>query len=393
MNEEPKMKALIDCTALSAGGGVQGAIALLVNLRRQRDVAWIAVVPTSLTPPLPPELTADDRVLYVRKRNNADRVFLSYKLRRVEAAFAPDVVFTVGGPAYFRARAPHLVGFALPHLIYAPDGPLARPSLFERFRDWLQRNALRRSDHLVVQTETVRRRLAHLLNIDPHRISVIGNCVNPVLTRHAKGEAPASGRFGFLIPSTYYPHKNLEITAPVAATMRRLDPNLDFEFRFTLDATSVHWGKLIGEARQHGVADRLIALGTLNLNELARAYRAASAVFLPTLREASTAVYPESFFFGRPLATSDMDFARELCGPAALFVPPLDAKATARSLVELARSPELQARLVVAGKHQLAKAYPDPAEKFAMQLDLLAKLSARTKAAGSRSVERIEEFV
>jgi glycosyltransferase involved in cell wall biosynthesis len=379
------MKVLIDCTPLSAGGGVQGAIALLVNLREQRDLAWLAVVPTSLTPPLPPELADDNRVMLVRKRNSADRVLLSYKLRRVEAAFAPDIVFTVSGPAYFRARAPHVVGFALPHLIYKPDGPLSSPTLFEKFRDWLQRSALRRSDHLVVQTDTVKRRLARRLNINSSKISVIRNCVNPILAHYGGAEALAPERFAFLIPSTYYPHKNLEITPSVAAAMRRLDPALDFEFRFTLEASGFHWYKIAREAEQLGVADRLIALGALKLDELALAYLAASAVFLPTLREASTAVYPESFFFRRPLATSDVDFALELCGEAALFSPPLDAEATARSLVELARSPQLRAQLVETGKKQLLKTYPGPDAKFAMQLELLRSLASTKQTSDSRT--------
>jgi glycosyltransferase involved in cell wall biosynthesis len=369
------MRVLVDCTPLSVGGGAQGAIALLVNLRGQSDVAWLAVVPASLTPPLPPEVAVDDRVVSVVKRNSVDRILLSYKLRRLEASFAPDVVFTVSGPAYFRARAFHVVGFALPHLIYEPDGPLPSSTLFEKFRDRLQRSALRRSDHLVVQTHTVKRRLASRLDINADKISVIGNCVNPILTQYVGDEAPSTGRFGFLIPSTYYPHKNLEITPSVAARMRRLDPGLDFEFRFTLEAASVHWSNIARQADRLGVMDRFVALGALGLGELALAYQAASAVFLPTLREASTAVYPESFFFRRPLATSDVDFARELCGDAALFAPPLDAEAIARSLIKLANSPQLRAQLVEAGRKQLVRTYPHPNEKFAMQIELLSKLS------------------
>jgi glycosyltransferase involved in cell wall biosynthesis len=370
------MKVLVDCTPLAWGGGVQGAIALLVNLRQQSDIDWQAVVPIPLQSFLPPEVAFDARVFFVQKRHNFDRVWLRYKLPHIEAAFAPDIVFTVSGPAYFRARAYHVVGFALPTLIYKPDGPLTSPTLLGKLTDWLRCIALRQADHFAVQTQVVADRLARRLQIDPDRISVIGNCVNPLLAQHSPGEDPPIGCFGILIPTAYYLHKNLEITPPVAAAMRRLDPELDFEFRFTLEPSSPHWRAIAAEAKRLGIADRLVAVGTLRLNELALAYRAASAVFLPTLREASTAVYPESFFFERPLVTSDMDFARELCGDAAIFVPPQDVDQIAARLIELARSAELRSRLITAGRRQLPRAYPSSSEKFKLQVELLHRVIA-----------------
>jgi glycosyltransferase involved in cell wall biosynthesis len=388
------MKVLIDCVPLSVGGGVQVAIALLINLREQANVEWQAVVPTLLRSALPAEVSGDPRVVFVPKRYALDRIWLRSKLIAIERAFAPDVVFTVFGPAYFRARALHVVGFALPGLIYDQDGP---PNAFPRsvkMGNWLRRILLRKADHLVVETQTVRLRLAQRLGINGARISVIGNSVNPVLSRLICNESRPDDRFGILIPSTYYPHKNLGITPPVAAALRKLNPNLDFEFRFTLDLASSAWRALAADADRLGVADRLVTLGTLQLDDLARAYRAASAVFLPTLSEASTAVYPESFFFRRPLVTSDMDFSRELCGTAALYVSPLEPEQIAARLVELARSSSLRTQLVEAGKRQLGT-YPSPKEKFEMQMNMLARvaeLSATGQVAVSPRVSRRRRY-
>lgn len=369
------MKLLVDCSPLSQGGGVQAAIAFLANLQERSDIVWQAVLPESLRPFLPISVAADARVSFVRKRSGLHNVAVGRVLLKIERTFSPDVVFTVFGPAYFRARACHVVGFAMPNLIYEPDGPLGSRTISDRLRNWIRRVMLRRADHLVVETETVRTRLSQCLGIAPSRISVIGNSVNPLLLREAIAHDPPMGRFGFLLPSAYYRHKNLEITPAVAAAMRRIDPQLDFEFRFTLEASSKNWRAIKGEAKRLGVADRLVTLGVLRLEILARAYREASAVFLPTLREASTAVYPESFFFGRPLVTSDMDFARELCDDAALFVPPLDSEEIAAQLVELARSPELRERLFESGKRHLSNAFPQPAEKFSIQIDLLRSMA------------------
>jgi glycosyltransferase involved in cell wall biosynthesis len=233
----------------------------------------------------------------------------------------------------------------------------------------------RRGDHIVVETETARRRLAHRLGIDRALISVIPNSPNPLLKRLQEPPAWVDGPFNLLIPSAYYRHKNLEIVPHVASAMRRLSPDLDFRFHFTLPADSAPWQRIAGAAAALGVADRLTTLGVVPIEALSRAYHDAAAVYLPTLLEISTGVYPESFFFRRPLVTSAMDFAHELCGDAALFVPPRDAQATASRLVELAASPQLRAYLVAAGARQLLSAYPTPEEKFKLQLDLITKVA------------------
>jgi glycosyltransferase involved in cell wall biosynthesis len=125
------------------------------------------------------------------------------------------------------------------------------------------------------------------------------------------------------------------------------------------------------------MGDRITSLGVLPLEALGRAYAAASLVFLPTLREASTAVYPEAFHFRRPLVTSDLDFAHELCGDAAAFVPPLDPIATARTITGIAADRAWAERLIDAGERQLAAGYPSPARKLEMQLNLLERLATR----------------
>jgi glycosyltransferase involved in cell wall biosynthesis len=420
------MKVLVDCVPLSVGGGVQVAIGVVTAFARQSAVNWTAVAPRYLRPALPETLAADPRILFVNRRCQADRVWLSRRLHWIERAVAPDVVFTVFGPPFFRARAPHLVGFAIPHLIYdrhakMPRGNLidkmgdaARRMLFRRAdhiveprRDLIEKMGdparcmlFRRADHIVVETETARRRLADRLSIDRARISVIPNSPNPLLERLPEQPAWAEERFNILIPSAYYWHKNLGIVPQVAAAMRQLSPDLDFQFRFTLPADGAPWQRISKSAAALGVADRLITLGVVRIEALSRAYHEATAVYLPTLREISTAVYPESFFFRRPLVTSDLDFARELCGEAALFVPPLDPQATAARLIELAVSPALSARLVAGGERQLVSAYPTPEEKFRLQLDLIAKVSSgqmlnvrssgtgtgKAAAAGSRAI-------
>ena len=153
------MKVHIDCMPLTVGGGVQVAIGVLFGLADQSRVAWTAVVPTALRPMLPDNLAGDRRIRFVCRRSIADRVCLPPLLRRIEQDAAPDVVFTVFGPPLLKARSPHVVGFALPHLIYERDPEMPKPSLINRAGDVVRRHSFRSADHLVVETATARERV------------------------------------------------------------------------------------------------------------------------------------------------------------------------------------------------------------------------------------------
>lgn len=364
------MKILVDGTPLSKGGGVQVTIALLLNLQTSHSIAWQALLPEEIQTSLPSALQGDERISFLPKSSVKNKILLLFKLPNIERTIAPDVVFTVFGPAYFRAKAPHLVGFALPNMVYRDIG-LGRPSFASRLIDLWRRFSLRRATHLIVETETVKERLALQMGIARDRISVVGNSVNPILRRRERMTDP-SGTFRILVPSAYYRHKNLEIVPLVAKCLSDMRPGFDFEITLTLDSHSAHWLRIRALAAELGVQDRVTTLGHVNIASLSEAYSDASAIFLPTLIEVSTAVYPESFFFRRPLVTSDRDFARELCGDAALFVDPLDAEDMAEELLRLASNTDLMTALVEAGARQLDAKFPTTTEKFQMQLNALS---------------------
>jgi glycosyltransferase involved in cell wall biosynthesis len=380
------LRLLVDCAPLSGGGGAQVASAFLEHLIDEPQVQWIAIISKSMLYALSDRLKRDQRVIIVEKKSWFDRLVIRRLLVRHENMFKPNVVFSVFGPAYFRAKNRHLVGFALPLMIYDYDHLLGQPKVAGKFITWLGRRAFRRTDHIVVETETVRQRLSSRLKIPAHRISVIGNGINPLFSAAISDKQRAdSDVFGIIVPSAYYRHKNLEVIPDIAAEMRKLDPDFRFEFRLTLQQDSAAWKNIATAAAKLGIGDCLTTLGVLSLDALAEQYAKASATFLPTLREASTAVYPETFYAERPLVTTDIDFARELCWNAALYVTYSDLETTAATLLRLAKDPILQADLVAAGKHQLATTYPTTAQKYAMQMSLIRTVAGSATSAMDQS--------
>lgn len=369
------MRLLVDGTPLHSGGGVQVAAGLLQGLAGS-PIHWRALLPEAVAAQLPEALQAHPAIIRLPKRGKLDLVRIARACRAVEADVQPDLVFTVFGPAYFKARAPHLVGFALPNLVYPPPPGLPAPGIKARGMQLLRQHMIGWADHLVVETDSFARRTARAIGFDPSRIHVVRNAVNPMLEGFVRKPLPEGGVVQLLVPSAYYPHKNLEAVPRVAAALEKLVPDA-FRFNLTLDSTSQGWARISALATQLGVADRVATLGVLPLATLAQAYRDATLVFLPTLREASTAVYPEAFHFGRPLVTTDIDFAHELCGDAALFVDPHRPDSMAAALASLIMQRDRAEALVAAGTSQLAKGYPTAKDKFAAQLRLFEELAMR----------------
>lgn len=373
----PRLRILVDCAPLSGGGGSQVACAFLENLAKADTAEWHAVATKPTISLLSPALQRDARITCVKKRNWFDLLRISRLLTREERGFLPDIVFSIFGPTYFKPSATHLIGFALPLMIYDVEPPLQQPSLSAKFKEWLGKRAFKKADHIVVETETVKTRLSARLGIDCAKISVIGNSVNPLFVAapapHAKSSNDA---FSILVPAAHYPHKNLEIIPKVAAALRKCAPDFEFEFLLTLNPNLPAWRAIAQDATHLGVGDHVKTLGNLTLAALATQYQSASAIFLPTIREASTAVYPESFQAKRPLVTSDYDFARDLCGDAALYVRPTDPVAIAETLLKLSNDKSLAADLVARGEARLKSHYPTSDEKFSQQMALIRSLVA-----------------
>ena len=77
-------------------------------------------------------------------------------------------------------------------------------------------------------------------------------------------------------------------------------------------------------------------------------------MFMPTLLECFSATYPESMRMSVPILTSDMPFATDVCGDAALYFDPLSPKSIGDAIHSLASSEALRAELAEKGQLRLS---------------------------------------
>ena len=182
-----------------------------------------------------------------------------------------------------------------------------------------------------------------------------------------------------LTVSEDYPHKNLGIIPRAAEYLRRRHPDFRFRFVVTLEPEALGFANA-------NVPDWLLPIGKVSIGECPSLYEQCDFMFLPTLLECFSASYAEAMKMRRPILTSDLSFARGLCGDAAEYFAPLSPEDVGETIYRLANAPERRRALAESGACR-GRAFPDAATRTASYMRILEKEYARwyfTKATTGR---------
>ena len=370
---------MIDASLQSVGGGVQVAVNFINNILNSHFADELLIV-------VSPQV---DKQINSSLKNNVNyyvfdnaRGFLKFwqgiQLSKLEKKFKPDLVFIVFGPSYWKPKAKSIQGFAIPHIVYPQISDLLykdRPIdkiLLNLLLKIKKNQILNNYDCMVVETETFKRLVSEKIGFDKNNIYVIENSFNKKFNKDLilNNKVKKSDCLNFFVPSSYYPHKNLEVLIDVACILKN-KYNIYLKFNFLIKSDSVEWSKFIDIAKSKDVLSYLNTYGPVNNDEMTRLYGENDFVILPTLAEVSTAVYPESFISKKLVFTSDLDFAKELCGDGAIYFDPLDSSDIALKIYQVINDAELQNKIIEYGSLQLSKKYISPEEKWEKQKKLI----------------------
>ena len=170
-----------------------------------------------------------------------------------------------------------------------------------------------------------------------------------------RGDMPGRTRDPHLFVYVASPsdHKNHEILYEVAVVLQQRRLNYAVAITCSPDdnALTERFYRRLTEA---GLADYVSWRGKLSLSEVRALYTEAIASVNPSLAETFGLVYYECMQMHTPQAVSDLDFAREACGPAAVYFDPRDAASIVDRMHALATSAPLRQRLVEAGDQRIA---------------------------------------
>ena len=315
----------------------------------------------------------------LRMKSGFDRLRLTFIANGYFKKVQPDLVYTIMGPTYWEPKCIHLQGFALPLLVYERNyykNPWVsnKFNFKEKLLNGLKGMLIKKSDYVIVETERMKSRFCQKYKFLDEKVFVVENSFSPMFKRSISSNKVNRSKKNSIVfvPTSYYEHKNLEIIPLIAKHLK--NNNISVKFKFLLDPLSQSWEKLTRLAQLIGVEDYLETVGVLKHEQMALHYKLSDLVFLPTLIEASTAVYPESFAAKIPLITSDREFTKELCGTGATYCDPLNPEDSANKIIELLKNPKKQRKQTQNGIRQLIKKYSSPQKKWEKTLKIIDNL-------------------
>lgn len=296
-------------------------------------------------------------------------LFDNHTLPRILREFAPDLIWGLGNTGLVKPPCRQAVLFQDAHLLY-PVRHYALETAFYKIRKrmvgWHLARCLPRTERIFCQTDTMRKRFAEVMQYDISRIGLCPNAISSFATIPPDPQVPEalrpySGRFRLLLLTKYYAHKNIE---GVVEAYERFEPELrDTVCVLTIEPSQgSHAAALLDRIHRRGLADRILSVGALKQEQLGEYYLACDAVLLPTLLESFSATYLEAMHFGRPIITSDLDFARDVCGKAAAYFDPWNPAAIKQAIVKLRDDLAWRTDLACRGKarmESLFRSWPD----------------------------------
>lgn len=339
------MRIVLLAHGLHAAGGRSVGLNVLHTLAQVgRAHEYLAIVPdddeyVAAADTLPGETLAYRRTTALR-RLWFDRV----QLPQVAAHFRPDWIWGLGNLGFPRPPCRQAILLHKPQLVYPRrhrPGETWRGRLQNGYLRRALGRALRRTDILFCQTDTMRRRAAATFGF-PGRLELMPNALSSAVRPDAKHARPAAlgerdGVCTLFCLTRYYPHKNLELLVECFRMFG--DALRDVRCVLTVSPEN-HPGarRLLGRIEACGLGRQIVNVGPIPQHEIAAYYQHCDALLLPTLLESQSGTYIEAMAFGKPVLTSELDFAREACGEAALYFDPWNAESLRDALLSFANS-------------------------------------------------------
>jgi glycosyltransferase involved in cell wall biosynthesis len=273
-------------------------------------------------------------------------------------AWRPDVIWGLGNFGLKRPGCPQAIVCQDSHFVYDPrqqPRPVWRNGPDARIARWRMVRSLPATQLVFCQTQTMVERVRETFGFKG-RMAVMANAVS----RFGLDAAPSrpavfdrlAGKCVLLALTRYYSHKNLEILAEMFAKHAAELGNV--VVLLTIDPRQGYGaGSFMRMIDRPALRAHFTNVGPVAQAELQGYFRHSAALIQPTVLESFSTTYLEAMQFGTPILTSDLDFAREVCGEAALYFDPWSADSVFEVVRRFQTSPNLGPELVRRGTERM----------------------------------------
>ena len=350
------MNIAINTTTLNNGGGLQVAISVIKELNKFKvNHKFLILASPHVFSQLNDVVLSKNFDIQLINTSPA-KIFTRRKtvnsLNDLVNLYDCHVVLTVFGPSYWNPKVSHISGFADGWCLNPKTIALNELSLVDKIKRrlltiyklyYLKKN----TDIFYTETEESKEKLCKILNLNEDSAFVISNTFSDLFNNVPRGEKLIQKTRGlrFFVPAANYSSKNIKILNQVIPLLK----NKITEFQFVLTVPHDELNSLILPENKSNI----INLGFLSVSDFSKVYNEIDYVFLPTLLETFTAVYPESMKMNKPILTSDLSFAKDICREAALYFDPLNPVDIVKKILMIVQNPKLVKQLIEEGKNRL----------------------------------------
>lgn len=289
-----------------------------------------------------------------------DTITLHHKMRSIK----PDVILALGNIGMRGHSIPQAVLVQDAHHVY-PRRHYGRMTASQHLRYFVQKRQIKhyfnKTSILYCQTKTMLKHTQNTFGIHKHAKILSKGISAGVLeglddTDTPQEFKPFEERFRLICLTRYNPHKNLE--AIVDMFINASEALQDVVVFVTIAAEQHPNAKrLLDKIRQYDLSDHIVNLGPVEQRRIPAYFKNCHALLMPTLIESFSATYLEAMQLDLPILTSDLDFAHETCGPAALYFDPWSNQSILEAVVKIRKNKNLRNRLARAGRNRLKTVY------------------------------------
>ncbi|TBR61952.1 glycosyltransferase family 1 protein [Mastigocladus laminosus UU774] len=200
--------------------------------------------------------------------------------------------------------------------------------------------AMQHANHIVTVSSVTAKDTTQILNIEPTRITVIPNTVDPVFQLLSKKQSDffrqqqgiSSNTICLLNVGNDHPRKNIPTILQVVKILK--DKGLSIHFWKAGSPFRDNEQKFI---QTQGIESHVTYLGKPDKSTLVQIYNAADILIAPSFHEGFGITIIEAMACGTPVITSNVSAMPEVVGNAGIMIDPKDSQAIAEKVLHLSQ--------------------------------------------------------